>query len=349
MDSEVTPIPLAAAETLETAQARHRKEARDLQSRITSKKKNATKKTRRGVNAECEQLERDMKARHAAEIAALDGSPRADEVEEEEEQEEEDTIPDDEVEVAARKLGASLNLAELGAKVPQHPSHENGQAENPENVSGNGTAHEAGTGAGKKRNRQKERLARRAAELEAAAEAAEAEAANQTDHRSIEKTAMLATFAEHGLVEHEIRPDGHCLFSAVADQLSTQLHIPLVNKNSAGDDDDDDDEPGYKAVRRRAAEYVAAHGDEYAGFLEESVESYVRKIRDTAEWGGQIELAAVANVYGVEVWVVQDRETEVVKPADGTAEVEGGRRIWLAYYRHGYGLGEHYNSLRKKA
>lgn len=320
------------AESIETAQARHRKEARDLQSRITSKKKNATKKTRRGVNSECDELEREMKARHAAEIAALDGTAAA----------ADELIPDDndeEVDETVEKLGA-LNVADLGAKAPQHPTISNGRSnqqddEPPQEEGGGG-------GAGKKRNRQKERLARRAAELEAAAIAAEAEAANQTDHRSIEKTAMLATFAKHDLVEHEIRPDGHCLFSAVADQLTTQLHIPV-----GGGTEQTTQEPGYKTVRRRAAEYVASHGDDYAGFLEESVESYVRKIRDTAEWGGQIELAAVANVYGVEVWVVQDRETEVVKPAEA---VEGeGQRIWLAYYRHGYGLGEHYNSLRKKA
>lgn len=321
-----------APETLETIQARHRKEARDLQSRITSKKKNATKKTRRGVNSECDELERTLKARHAAEIAAIDGTAAA------AADEEEESIPDedddeDEVDAAADKMGG-LNVAELGAKIPQQPAQAQPSIDEPPPP-----PQQEAAGAGKKRNRQKERLARRAAELEAAAIAAEAEAANQTDHRGIEKTAMLATFAKHGLVEHEIRPDGHCLFSAVADQLTTQLHIPLATGETR-------QEPGYKTVRRRAAEYVAAHGDEYAGFLEESVESYVSKIRDTAEWGGQIELAAVANVYGVEVWVVQDRETEVVKPAEAVEGEE--RRIWLAYYRHGYGLGEHYNSLRKK-
>lgn len=326
---------LDAPETLETTQARHRKEARDLQSRITSKKKNATKKTRRGVNTECDELERELKARHAAEIAALDGTATANAELIPDDDDDDDDVDDD---ATAEKLGA-MKLGALGAKAPQQPPQQNEQPKPDEDE----PPQEGGGGAGKKRNRQKERLARRAAELEAAAVAAEAEAANQTDHRAIEKTAMLAAFATHGLVEHEIRPDGHCLFSAVADQLATQLHMPLGGGGSA----EERLEPGYRTVRRRAAEYVAAHGDEYAGFLEESVESYVRKMRDTAEWGGQIELAAVANVYGVEVWVVQDRETEVVRPVEA---VDGeGKRIWLAYYRHGYGLGEHYNSLRKKA
>lgn len=318
-----------APETLEQIQARHRKEAKDLQGRITSKKKNATKKTRRGVNSECDELERALKERQSAEIAALNGTA--------------ETIPDDEeedgdVDGAAEKLDA-LNIGDIGgAKPPQQPA----TAASVDSQQG-GEAPGGPGGPGKKRNRQKERLARRAAETEAAALAAEQEASHQTDHRSIEKTRMLAEFTKHGLVEHEIQPDGHCLFSAVADQLA-QLAIPLAGtgRQPAG-------EPGYKAVRRLAAEYIGAHADEYAGFLEEGVESYVRKIRDTAEWGGQIELAAVANVWGVEVWVVQDGETEVVRPREGGDVEEGGegKRIWMAYYRHGYGLGEHYNSLRK--
>ncbi|KUI58442.1 OTU domain-containing protein 2, partial [Cytospora mali] len=185
----------------------------------------------------------------------------------------------------------------------------------------------------------KERLARRAAEQEAAAIAAEQEAASMTDHRGVEKKYMEDEFKKHGLVEQEIRPDGHCLFSAVADQLQ-QRSIPLGGE---------DKEPGYKTVRRRAAGYIGEHGDEYAGFLEEDLESYVRKMRDTAEWGGQIELLAVANVYGVEIHVVQDRQTEVIRPTEAAAVEGEDKRIWLAYYRHGYGLGEHYNSLRKKA
>ena len=60
-------------ETLEDIQSRHRKEQRDLQSRITNKKKNATKKNRKGINDECAQLERQLKERQEQELAALNG------------------------------------------------------------------------------------------------------------------------------------------------------------------------------------------------------------------------------------------------------------------------------------
>jgi OTU domain-containing protein 6 len=56
---------------MEELQQRHRKEAKDLQSKVTQKKKGATKKTRKGVNDECDNLEREMKARHHEEVQAM--------------------------------------------------------------------------------------------------------------------------------------------------------------------------------------------------------------------------------------------------------------------------------------
>jgi len=74
----------------------------------------------------------------------------------------------------------------------------------------------------KKPNRQKARLARRAAEQARLAEEAEAEAADMPDLGAREKEIMADTFKKHALHEKEIRADGHCLYSAVADQLRTK-------------------------------------------------------------------------------------------------------------------------------
>ena len=53
--------------------AKHRKEQKDLQGRITQKKKSATKKTRKGVNDDCERMQRELTERQQAEIAELNG------------------------------------------------------------------------------------------------------------------------------------------------------------------------------------------------------------------------------------------------------------------------------------
>lgn len=298
------------SESLEQMQTRHRRELKDLQGRITGKKKSATKKTRKGVNDECADMERRLKEQQAAELVVLHGEPPVG-------QEVED-IPDeptteeqpnglqrleDKVEEKSSKAAEKLHLTDASTEQP-----------------------------GKKRNRQKERLARRAAEQEAAAQRAGEEASTMTDHRARESEYMKKIFKTYKLSEKEIEPDGHCLFSAVADQLG-QNSIPLGGHG----------EPAYKTVRKAAAAYMLKHGDDFAPFLEEDLEGYAQKMRDTAEWGGQLELTALAKNYNTEIRVVQDGRMEKIGEEEGQAS---GKTLWLAYYRHGYGLGEHYNSLR---
>jgi OTU domain-containing protein 6 len=302
-------------ETLDQMQARHRRELKDLQGRITNKKKNATKKSRKGVNDECAEMERQVKEQQADQIASLSSTLQA-------------------VELVEPGLESaepnSLPTAEQEVERDSQAAADTSQATS-------GDASSTAQQPGKKRNRQKERLARRAAEQEAAAQRAEEEASNMTDHRAMESEYMKKTFSAHGLVEQDIAPDGHCLFSAVADQLS-QSGIPTGRTDSS--------EPEYKTVRRAAAAFMTENADDFAPFLEDDLGVYVARIRDTAEWGGQLELTALARRYGAEIRVVQDGRTERIGEDEGG---KTGKVLWLAYYRHGYGLGEHYNSLRRKA
>ncbi|KAH8911063.1 cysteine proteinase [Coniochaeta sp. PMI_546] len=323
-------------ETLEQAQSRHRKEQRDLQSRITQKKKNATKKTRKGVNDECAELERQLKERQEEELRRLTDPDGHDaDAQDGEDSGQPDAEPEHRPDPSANdELSSKLESTTL-SEPPR------GQQPTPSHAAVEGTN---GSGGGKKRNRQKERLARRAAEVEAAAAAAAEEASSMTDHRGTEKARMEPVFAANGLVEKEVAPDGHCLFAAFADGLRAN-GIEPSSKALVRTEEKAKVLP-YRVVRTVAAGYMADHGDEFAGFLEEPLEEYVAKIRDTAEWGGQLELTALANAYGVEVRVVQDGRTEVIAP---TEAVDGEKKVvWLAYYRHGYGLGEHYNSLMRK-
>lgn len=315
------------SESIEATLARHRKEAKELQSKITQKKKQATKKTRKGVNDECTRLEEDLKQKQAAQLAALSGDI----------QNEAEPIsgsePDEDVGSVADKLQEVTISRET-----KEEDKEDGSAQK-----------------GPKRNRQKERLARRAAEQEEAAKKAEAEALLQPNWKKQERTALEATFRTHNLSEVEIRPDGHCLYSAIADQL-THLNISLGAQSPA----ENTETLRYKPVRRRAAMYILDHADEFEPFMEEPLISYVSKIERTAEWGGHLELVALAKSYNVEINVIQDGKVDRIEPGDGEGASAGGggrdsagasgererKKIWLAYYHHGYGLGEHYNSLR---
>ena len=297
-------------ETLEEMQSRHRKEQKDLQSRVTQKKKGATKKTRKGVNTECEELERQLKEKQEQERAALAGDLVPEDNEAPHDESTQETTED------VKEVTQSLENTTISEPV----TSENGQP--------------------RKRNRQKERLARRAAEQEAAVEEAKNEAANQPDPRAIERDIMLKQFKAKGLAEKSIRPDGHCLFSAVADQLS-QAGIPL----DADSDAELKEDQRYKTVRKAAARYIEGHPDDFVAWLDEPLDKYVEKIRNTAEWGGHLELLALAKTYNVEICVLQNGGAQSIEPGLGGSK--DPEKIWLAYYRHGFGLGEHYNSLRK--
>lgn len=324
------------SETLEQMQARHRKEQRDLVSRITNKKKNATKKTRKGVNDECAQLELELKARQEDELRQLQGGGGADDNDEQAQEPEEDeqNAGESTVNDVTEQL-QKTTVSDQSSKTSSPPSVE-----------------QSSGGGEKKRNRQKERLARRQAEIEAAAAAAEKEASSMVDHRGIEKAYMSREFKAHSLDEKDIEPDGHCLFSAVADQLAVH-GLPVDGPLSKSKRTQTQEKlPPYRVVRHTAVDYMEKHADDFAPFLEEPFDTYVAKIRDTAEWGGQLELTALANAYNVEIRVVQDGRTEVIQPnavanGESNADKEELKVLWLAYYRHGYGLGEHYNSLRK--
>ncbi|KAK5345969.1 OTU protein, partial [Exophiala xenobiotica] len=102
----------------------------------------------------------------------------------------------------------------------------------------------------------------------------------------------------------------------------------------------------YQNVRYAAAEFMAANSDDFAAFMEEPLESYVQKIRDTAEWGGQLELQAISRAYTIDINVLQ-ADGRVEKISCGTEKAADTRDVWLAYYRHSFGLGEHYNALKK--
>ena len=242
---------------MEELQSKHRKEQKDLQSRVTQKKKQASKKTRKGVNEECDRLEAELKQRQADEIAAANGEPMSKEDELPLDELDDLTLQQDEIEPALTpKQPASSTQTETQAP-PQ----------------------------GRKPNRQKERLARRAAEQEELARQAAEEANNLPDLKQQERERMLSYMKERGLEEKEIRADGHCLYSAVADQLS-QLDIPIGTAPGSKP------EIPYKITRSAAAGWIESHPDEFEPFLEEPMPEYLRKIRDTGEWGGQLELLA---------------------------------------------------------
>ena len=303
--------------TMDELHRKHRQEQKDLQSKLTQKKKSATKKTRKGVNDECAELERQLRERQQTALTELTGPSGASEDEQMRQSLDDLTEPQQETADDVNDLTKALS-----------------------NYSGTTTPQVA-----KKPNRQKARLARRAAEQEAVAAQAAKEAEDLPNLRARERESMEKHYTSRGLKEQEIRSDGHCLYAAVGDQLlNSDVGLKPIRRIDGLNLDNLILEPAYKATRQVAASYIAANASDFASFLEEPLEDYVHTVKETGEWGGHLELVALARAYGLNINVLQANGQ--VDTIESKSERDA-KSLWLAYYKHSFGLGEHYNSLRQ--
>lgn len=284
---------------MEELLAAHRKQNKDLQNQITGMKKQATKSTRKQVVAKCEQLQTDLKLKQEQEIAELNGDSNEDEVTPEQ---------------LLAQLSLESQTSEPVASTPvptQEPK--------------------------KRRNRQKEKLAKREAEIEKMKEEARKEAALQPNLQKIEQDA-IDQFCEINKVKQiDIKPDGHCLFASILDQL--QIRHPKFNESYPGCDI-------YK-LRSLSCDYIRAHKDDFIPYLFDettmqiqNIDEYTKEMETTAKWGGEIEILALSKVFDCSISIMfSDRPQQKFNDTGKLPELK------LVYYKHSYSLGEHYNSL----
>ncbi|THG97804.1 hypothetical protein EW026_g4260 [Hermanssonia centrifuga] len=200
------------------------------------------------------------------------------------------------------------------------------------------------------KSRHKARQARKAAALADKFTPVDADADAKLEKEAREEERIInRTCDELGVKMHEINPDGHCLFSAVAEQLAILGILPSA-------------EATYEATRRAAADYMQTHPDDFIPFLPsdsetglmspQEFENYCATVRDTAVWGGEPEIQALSRAYNVPIHVIQGESPHVVvhNPSDipKTSDVKAEQVVRISYHRRMYGLGEHYNSLRPK-
>ncbi|KAI8337985.1 hypothetical protein BC941DRAFT_424266 [Chlamydoabsidia padenii] len=93
------------------------------------------------------------------------------------------------------------------------------------------------------------------------------------------------------------------------------------------------------------------HPDDFIPFLykdngdmynADDFEQYCKDIESTARWGGQMEILALSNVKQVPIHVIQ-MGAPVLKVNDDIFKDKAPLK--LAYHKHLYSLGAHYNSL----
>lgn len=137
--------------------------------------------------------------------------------------------------------------------------------------------------------------------------------ANAPNPRQIEIDAIMELYLNQEQMEiEEVKADGNCLYRAIARQLEIL---------GLGDYD-------YEKVRNLCSEEMMKHRDEYEPFADlhemdvSSFEEYVDKVRCSNEWGGHLELRALA--HGLKkVIKVYSTEGPLEIKSDGVNEEDG--------------------------
>ncbi|KAL5561546.1 hypothetical protein UlMin_031293 [Ulmus minor] len=174
------------------------------------------------------------------------------------------------------------------------------------------------------------------------------EQSNVTSDRMIENDKLEKKLEPLGLTVTEIKPDGHCLYRAVEDQLA------LLARGSSPHT--------YQELREMVATHMRNHssaflpfflsetsaGDESDDSLAERFENYCKEVESTAAWGGQLELGALTHCLKKHIMIYSGSfpDVEMGKEYKSNGESDyTDSSIRLSYHRHAFGLGEHYNSV----
>ncbi|WRX07646.1 OTU domain - like 1 [Theobroma cacao] len=174
------------------------------------------------------------------------------------------------------------------------------------------------------------------------------EQSNIVSDRMIEDEKLEKKLEPLGFTYNEIKPDGHCLYRAVEDQLA------LLSGGSSP--------YTYQELREMVAAYMRKHASDFHPFflsentidgdsddsLVERFENYCKEVESTATWGGQLELGALTHCLRKHIMIFSgsfpDVEMGREYKSDG-GSTSSNATIRLSYHRHAFGLGEHYNSV----
>ncbi|KAI9165090.1 hypothetical protein LWI28_007464 [Acer negundo] len=192
------------------------------------------------------------------------------------------------------------------------------------------------------------RREKRAQEEAAREQRIQEEQSNIVSDRVVEDEKLKRKLEPIGLAVNEIKPDGHCLYRAVEDQLA---HLSGGTSPYT-----------YQKLREMVAAYLRYHASNFIPFYlsenminddsdrsqAERFENYCKEVESTAAWGGELELRALTHCLRKHILIYSgsfpDVEMGKEYKSDGGSGLSNAS-IVLSYHRHAFGLGEHYNSV----
>ncbi|ERN00980.1 hypothetical protein AMTR_s00002p00099610 [Amborella trichopoda] len=298
--------PQKKQETLDEMLSRHRKEIAELQNKETSLRKAAAKGSKADQKAKKKQVE-------------------------------------EEISVLSSKL-KERQASELASMGYLSNNKEAGNLDNlvmaiaGVSVSNNDSNYAQPSKGAKRRSRRAQQEAEREQRIQE-------EQSTIISDRVIENEKLEKKLEPLGLTINEIKPDGHCLYRAVEDQLS----LSPGNKYK------------YQDLREMAANYMRENASDFLPFflsdskLEvssedsplERFERYCKEVESTVAWGGQLELGALTHCLKKHIVIYSGSFPDVEMGKEYKSEGSGSCNpsIMLSYHRHAFGLGEHYNSV----
>ncbi|WOG85041.1 hypothetical protein DCAR_0104227 [Daucus carota subsp. sativus] len=192
------------------------------------------------------------------------------------------------------------------------------------------------------------RREKRAQEEAAREQRIQEEQSSIVSDRMIEDEKLEKKLEPLGLTVNEIKPDGHCLYRAVENQLAV-----LSGGSSPY---------SFQELRKMVAAYMRKHAPEFIPFflsenqasgdsddaVAERFENYCKEVESTAAWGGQLELGALTHCLRKHIMIFSGSFPDVEMGKEYRSDnwtASSGSSIMLSYHRHAFGLGEHYNSV----
>jgi OTU domain-containing protein 6 len=120
--------------------------------------------------------------------------------------------------------------------------------------------------------------------------------------------------------------DGNCLYRSIACQLPTKT--------------------SYTSVRAACASEMLKNPDDYSAFCDcDDYDKYCETVKISNEWGGQVELKAIAASYQLPILIFESSAEPILMGEEFDDGSGGVGPLKVCFHRHYYALGEHYNCV----
>ncbi len=178
----------------------------------------------------------------------------------------------------------------------------------------------------KKREKEEENMKKRIEEIKS----------QGPSQKQIEIEAIKKKIAPYNLRIIDISADGNCLYSAIADQM---------RRKYKSDQD-------YKTIRMVCADYLKSHRADFEAFFAfgaegdgVSYDAHVDLVKNSSEWGGQLEISAISHALKQPIHIYSANEEIIKMGEEYESDDPSDPPLRLSFHRNYYALGNHYNSV----